>query len=122
MPPLSGDALTAEIRRHQHEKARITKDFEATLRSELIREGISEVIIGVFIVAAYAFLAALLAPEPVISKLAAILIGAGIGIFAIAVAIVVIISSKSTLEAAFRRSRADEMAEDYRHERAVRGE
>ncbi len=104
-----------EIRRHVAAKKDIETRFTAEVTADFEGEGLSAAVITALLTVAMAIIALLAAPEPVISKLTAVLLTAGVGLFAVLAFVWVVVSSSNDLVKAWERRNEREEAEDKQH-------
>ena len=112
MPPTPKEKKTL---RHEQQKSLISNIFRLDLTTTAVNEGGSAFIVAVIEVLILAVLFLLSLPEPVISKLTAIILAIVSGIFACAAIIYILVKSWGNFKENVSKRDRDEDAEDKRY-------
>jgi hypothetical protein len=104
-----------EVERHQNRKNAIEAAFRGTLEKVLAGEGFTASIIALILTCLEVIIILLAAPEPVISKITALVLGLGVGFLAVALIVYALIKSREVLIEAWMKHRTDENEEDTLH-------
>ena len=119
--PLTENQRRDESLRHTTAKHRIAKKLDIDLAELWSREGLTEGLIAILMGVALVILGFLLAPEPVITKITAILIALGLSIFAAFLVLYIVTKSQERMRALWRGFNRKEELEDERHKNTLNG-
>ena|SRR5579872_2361826 len=116
-----GQQAEREINRHKDTKTRLENQYKERSGLILTNEGIDKALVNVILGLIGIIIGLLLAPEPALSKVAAAIIGLGVGLFAAWLILKVIIgSSLDGLKKEQDAYNKDEKEEDDRHAAAMK--